>query len=76
MVCKKLIVIFRESLIALKHYGKLNSMIEGPKSNETTSVEQINHETMQEFLSKIAIWDYYEMTREECTSKNETIKNY
>ena len=51
-------------------------MIEGPKSNETTSVEQINHETMQEFLSKIAIWDYYEMTREEYTSKNETIKNY
>ena len=25
---------------------------------------------MQEFLSKLAIWDFYEMTREEYTSKS------
>ena len=52
----------------------LMSKIEGPKSNEITSVEQINHETMQEFLSKLAIWVYYEMTREEYTSKSENDK--
>ena len=52
----------------------LMSMIEGPKSSEITSVEQINHETMQEFLSKLAIWDYYEMAREEYTSKSENDK--
>ena len=39
------------------------SMIEGPKSTEATSLEQINQETMQDFLSKIDIWDFYEMTR-------------
>ena len=50
------------------------SKIEGPKSNEITSVEQINHETMQEFLSKLAIWVYYEMTREEYTSKSKNDK--
>ena len=41
------------------------SMIEGPKSNEIITVEQIHHETMQEFLSKVAIWDFYDMTRQE-----------
>ena len=45
-------------------------MIEGPKSHEVLSLEQINQETMQEFLSKLAIWDFYEMTREEYTSKS------
>ena len=53
----------------------LMSMIEGPKSNEITSVEQINHENMQEFLSKLDIWDYYEMTRVEYTSKSVNDKN-
>ena len=48
----------------------LFSMIEGPKSHEVSSLEQINQETMQEFLSKLAIWDFYEMTREEYTSKS------
>ena len=45
-------------------------MIEGPKSTEVTSLEQINQETMQDFLSKLTIWDFYEMTREEYTSKS------
>ena len=31
------------------------SMIEGPKANEITTVEQIDHKTMQEFLSKLAV---------------------
>ena len=48
----------------------LFSMIEEPKSHEVSSLEQINQETMQEFLSKLAILNFYEMTREEYTSKS------
>ena len=48
----------------------LFAMIEGAKSHEISSFEQINQEKMQEFLSKLAIWDFYEMTREEYSSKS------
>ena len=48
----------------------LFSMIEGPKFTEVSSLEQINQQTMQDFLSEIAIWDFYEMTREEYTNKS------
>ena len=41
------------------------------KANEVTSVKQINQTTMQEFLNKIAIWDFFEMTRDEFTSKSD-----
>lgn len=53
---------------------KLFSMIEGPTSNEVTTLEQITQETMPEFLSKISIWDYYEMTKEQHTNKSESDK--
>ena len=46
-------------------------MIEGSTSNEISTVEQIDHATMQEFLSKLAIWDFFEMSKEEYTSKSE-----
>ena len=49
-------------------------MIEGSKSNEISTVEQIDHATMQEFLSKLAIWDFFEMSTEEFTSKSENDK--
>ena len=52
----------------------LFSMIEGTKSSEITSIEQINQETKQDFLSKLAIWDFYEMTKEEYTSKSDNDK--
>ena len=41
------------------------------KSNDVTSVKQINQTTMQEFLIKIAIWDFFEMMRDEFTSKSD-----
>ena len=47
------------------------SMIEGSTSIEISTVEQIDHATMQEFLSKLAIWDFFEMSKEEYTSKSE-----
>ena len=50
---------------------KLMPMIEGSTSNEISTVEQIDHATMQEFLSKLAIWDFFEMSKEEYTSKSE-----
>ena len=52
----------------------LFAMIEGAKSYEISNLEQINQEKMQEFLSKLAIWDFYEMTREEYTIKSEDDK--
>ena len=45
-------------------------MIEGAKSHEISSLKQINQEKMQEFHSRLAISDFYEMTREEYTSKS------
>ena len=50
------------------------SMIEGSKSNEVSAVEQIDHATVQEFLSKLAIWDCFEMSKEEYTSKSKNDK--
>ena len=52
------------------------SMIEGSTSNEISTVEQIDHATMQEFLSKLAIWDFFEMSKEEYTSKSENDKKF
>ena len=52
----------------------LMSMIEVSKSNEISTVEQIDHATMQEFLFKLAICDYFEMSKEEYTSKSENDK--
>ena len=48
----------------------LFSMIKGPKSIEATSLQHINQKTIQNFLSKIVIWDFYELTREEYTKKS------
>ena len=52
------------------------SLINASGSNVTdvTDVTQINQKTMQEFLSKIAIWDFFEMGKDEFTSKSDTDK--
>ena len=48
------------------------SMIESSSEfNEVTSVKEINQSTMQEFLEKVAIWDFFEMTRDEFTSESD-----
>ena len=47
----------------------LFAMIEEATSHEISSLDQINQEKMQEFSSKLATWDFYEMTREEYMSK-------
>ena len=50
------------------------SMIEGSKSNEISAVGQTDHATMREFLSKLAIWDFFEMTNTQ--AKVKMTKNY
>ena len=37
-------------------------------------MQEIDHSTMQEFLSKLAIWDLFEMSRDEFTSISELDK--
>ena len=49
-------------------------MIEGSKSSEISAAEQIDRATMQELLSKLAISDFFEMSKEEYTSKSEDNK--
>ena len=43
-------------------------------SNEVTTVSQIDQNTMQEFLKKMPIWDFFEMGKDEFTSKSDTDK--
>ena len=40
-------------------------MVEGPKATQVASIEKINQETMQEFLQKTSVWDFYDITRDE-----------
>ena len=51
-------------------------MVEGPKPTEITSIDQIDQEIMQEFLAKISLWDFYEITREEYMNKSDNDKKY
>ena len=50
------------------------SLIEQTSSNDVTAVSQINANTMQEFLKKIPIWDFFEIGKDEFTSKSDTDK--
>ena len=50
-------------------------MVEGPKPTQVTSIEQIDQETMQEFLSKSRLCDFHEMTRDEYMNKSDNDKN-
>ena len=50
------------------------AMVEGPKSTEVTSIDQIDQEIMQDFLAKISVWDFYEKTKEEYMNKSDDDK--
>ena len=47
------------------------AMVEGPKSTEVTSIDQIDQEIMQDFLAKTSVWDFYEITKEEYMNKSD-----
>ena len=54
--------------------GIMSLINETSSSNEVTDVNQIDQKTMQEFLQKISIWDFFEIRKDEFTSKSDTDK--
>ena len=44
-------------------------MVEGPSSSEISNINQIDQNLLEEFLAKSSVWDFYEMTKEEYSSK-------
>ena len=47
-------------------------MIERPStSQEITNFNQIDQSILKEFLEKSTVWDFYEMTKEQYTNKDE-----
>ena len=46
----------------------------GGSSNEITTISQIDQNTMQEFLNKMPIWDFFEIGKDKFTSKSENDK--
>ena len=49
-------------------------MVEGPKPTQVTSIEQLDQQTMQGFLSKSSVWDFHEMARDEYMNKSDNDK--
>ena len=50
------------------------SMVEGPKPSEISAIEQINEETMKEFLTKSTVWDFHDTTKEDCMTTSDDEK--
>ena len=47
------------------------AMVEGPSTSEITSFDQIDHSVFQELLQKSSVWDFYEISKEEYTNKDD-----
>lgn len=45
------------------------AMVEGPSFSEISNINQIDQNLLEEFLAKSSVWDFYEMTKEEYSSK-------
>ena len=50
------------------------SMVEGSKTSEITSCDQIDQDLFQELLAKSSVWDFSEITREEYMNKSNNEK--
>ena len=50
------------------------AMIEGPRTSEITSFDQIDHSLFQDLLAKSSVWDFYEISKEEYMSKDDSEK--
>ena len=50
------------------------AMVEGPSTSEITTFNQIDHNIFKEFLAKITVWDFYEMSQEEYLNKDDIQK--
>ena len=44
-------------------------MVEEPKSSKISATEQINEETMKEFLTKCTVCDFHDTTKEDYMTK-------
>ena len=49
--------------------------MEGPSASEVTNFDQIDQSVLKEFLEKSTVWDFYEMTTEQYTTKHGVRKN-
>ena len=47
------------------------AMVEGPSTSEVTNFDQIDQSLFKEFLERAALWDFYEMTKEQYITKDE-----
>ena len=50
------------------------SLVEDPKATWVSHIDEIEQETMQQFLQKTSVWDFYDMSREEYMSKSDNDK--
>ena len=51
------------------------AMLDGPSTSEITSFEQIDQTVFQELYAKSSVWNFYEISREECMNKDDGKKN-
>ena len=49
-------------------------MVEGPRTSEITSFDQIDQNLFQELLAKSSVWDFYEISKEEYMNKDDSEK--
>ena len=50
------------------------AMVEGPRTSEISTFDQIDHNIFKEFLSKSTVWDFYETSKEEYLNKDDLQK--
>ena len=50
------------------------AMVEGPRTSEITSFDQIDQNLFQELLAKSSIWDFYEILKTEYMNKDDREK--
>ena len=53
----------------------ISAMVEGPRTSEITSFDQIDQNLFQELLAKNSIRDFYKISREEYMNKDDSEKN-
>ena len=47
------------------------AMVEGLSTSEVTNFDQTDPSVFKEFLEKSTVWDFYEMTREQYSTKDD-----
>ena len=50
------------------------AMVEGPRTSEITSFDQIDQNLFKELLAKSSVWDFHEISREEYMNKDDSEK--